>query len=143
MAAAVANRVDVALCLLRAATGSQQQPQQHVAGQHRGVTTATQALSGQTCPSTAATMTIGAHANRSAQSGPAGLQRLLAAENRYGQTALHIAARKGCRELLRLLMLYGAGQVAGRAVDAAGDTPLDVARRHGHEMALRELLQCC
>jgi ankyrin repeat protein len=56
------------------------------------------------------------------------VSRLLAAENRYGQTVLHIAARKGCRELLQLLLVYGAGQVAGRAVDAAGDTPLDIAR---------------
>lgn len=72
-----------------------------------------------------------------------GVTRLLAAENRYGQTVLHIAARKGCRELLQLLLLYGAGQVAGRVADAAGDTPLDVARRHGHEMAVRELLQQC
>jgi ankyrin repeat protein len=69
--------------------------------------------------------------------------RLLAAENRYGQTVLHIAARKGCRELLQLLLLYGAGQVAGRVADAAGDTPLDIARRHGHEMAVRELLAQC
>lgn len=72
-----------------------------------------------------------------------GVTRLLAAENRYGQTVLHIAARKGCRELLQLLLLYGAGQVAGRVADAAGDTPLDIARRHGHETAVRELLQQC
>jgi hypothetical protein len=72
-----------------------------------------------------------------------GVTRLLAAENRYGQTVLHIAARKGCRELLQLLLLYGAGQVAGRVADAAGDTPLDIARRHGHEMAVRELLAQC
>ena len=72
-----------------------------------------------------------------------GVVRLLAAENRYGQTVLHIAARKGCRELLQLLLLYGAGQVAGGVADAAGDTPLDIARRHGHEMAVRELMQKC
>lgn len=77
------------------------------------------------------------------QLGSPGITRLLAAENRYGQTVLHIAARKGCMELLQLLLVYGAGQVAGRAVDAAGDTPLDIARRHGHDMVVRELLQQC
>jgi hypothetical protein len=71
------------------------------------------------------------------------VMRLLAAENRYGQTVLHIAARKGCRELLQLLLCYGAGRVAGRVVDSAGDTPLDIARRHGHDVAVRELLQQC
>jgi len=52
------------------------------------------------------------------------------------------AARKGCRELLHLLLCYGAGQVAMHA-DASGDTPFDVARRHGHEGALHELMQQC
>jgi hypothetical protein len=129
MAAAVANRVDVALCLLQAADvrcrgGSQQQqhawrsqrPEQHTQGGGGG----------------------------SAGGSATAVSRLLAAENRYGQTVLHIAGRKGCREMLQLLLAHGAGKVAGRVVDAAGLTPLDVARRNGNEGAVRQLLaQCC
>jgi ankyrin repeat protein len=166
MAAAVANRVDVALCLLRAANGftaASSKLQQQLGN--------TQQLDSRDIPGLAGLHSSGsacrnntnssgaryqdhAHAyhqqrKRSAAdvsrggAGAAGVERLLAAENRYGQTALHIAARKGCRELLQLLLCYGAVRVAGQVVDTAGDTWADVARRHGHGVALRELLQQC
>jgi ankyrin repeat protein len=125
MAAAVANRVNVALCLLRAA--------------------AMRCCSNQTpsCSNAMPSQQTGQHGSNGSSGACPGVMRLLAAQNRYGQTVLHIAARKGCRELLQLLLLYGAGQVTGRAVDAAGDTPLDIARRHGHDMVVRELMQQC
>eukprot|EP00775_Hariotina_reticulata_P013809 gene13809-13930_t len=136
MAAAVANRVDVALCLLRTAQQEQQQGQSRTSCR-----TMYQAQGGAACFSEPWQL-----AGSSGGSGDAahlvGVQRLLSAENRYGQTALHIAARKGCRELLQLLLCYGAGQVAMH-VDASGDTPFDVARRYGHEGALHELMQQC
>lgn len=87
MAAAVANRTDVALCLLAAA-------------------------------------------------GP-GAPALVAAANRYQQTALHIASRKGSRELLQLLVRHGGAAALARG-DSCGETPVDVARRHGHAVALCE-----
>eukprot|EP00878_Enallax_costatus_P002552 GHUV01002734.1.p1 GENE.GHUV01002734.1~~GHUV01002734.1.p1 ORF type:complete len:842 (+),score=303.61 GHUV01002734.1:543-3068(+) len=132
MAAAVANRVDVAVYLLQAATGFRGSNGNSGSGAsvaerynspwlqwHRMCTTQASSV------------------------GAAAVQKFLAAENRYGQTALHIAARKGCRELLQLLLVYGAGRVAGQLVDAAGDTPLDIAHRHGHQLVLHELLQRC
>lgn len=85
----------------------------------------------------------GATASTNCSSNSTAVTRLLTAQNKYGQNVLHIAARKCCRELLQLLLVYGAGQVAGRVADAAGDTPLDIARRHGHETTVRELLQQC
>jgi hypothetical protein len=69
--------------------------------------------------------------------GPVRAQQLLLVPNRYGQTVLHIAARKGSQTLLRLLM--GAGGALGvRLPDAAGHTPLDVARRCRHQVAMAE-----
>jgi ankyrin repeat protein len=163
MAAAVANRVDVALCLLRAANGFtaasnklQQQLNSKEADSGCEAAAAAVGLAGVggsgRSGSTWVRYQNHAHAyhqqrRRNAADagsvGAAGVERLLAAENRYGQTALHIAARKGCRELLQLLLCYGAVRVAGQVVDTAGDTWADVARRHGHGPALRELLQQC
>jgi ankyrin repeat protein len=162
MAAAVANRVDVALCLLRAANGftaassrlQQLENTQQLDGNSMRQGLAGLHSSGQACRNSSSGSRYQNHAHayhqqrkRSAadvsRGGVAGVERLLAAENRYGQTALHIAARKGCRELLQLLLCYGAVRVAGQVVDTAGDTWADVARRHGHGVALRELLQQC
>ena len=56
---------------------------------------------------------------------------LAAALNRYGQSALHVAARRGDAGTLRSLLAAGGGAAAA-AVDAAGDTAADVARRAGH-----------
>jgi ankyrin repeat protein len=88
MAAAVANRVDVALCLLRTAQQEQQQMQSralrrtsHEAGDCAGW------CSGPGQP-------IGSSSGGADAAHVAGVQRLLAAVNRYGQTALHIAG--GC-----------------------------------------------
>lgn len=150
MAAAVANRVDVALCLLQAATGFSKagvEQQQQSAGAGVAGGSGSSAIRYQNHAYAyrkqgRCSLDKGS-SDRDSSSEGAGVERLLAAENRYGQTALHIAARKGCRELLRLLLLYGAVQVAGQVVDASGDTWTDVARRHGHDVALRELLQQC
>lgn len=98
----------MALCLLRAA--------------------ATPSNSSSSIGSNGSSRTTGSRLMQAGSTSCSAVARLLAAENRYGQTVLHIAARKGCRELLQLLLVYGAGQVAGRVVDAAGDTPLDIAR---------------
>jgi ankyrin repeat protein len=91
MAAAVANRTDVALCLLTAA-GS-------------------------------------------------GAPALVAAANRYGQTAVHVAARKADRELLKLLLAHG-GAATVRCADACGATPVDVARSNANAVAMREFAAC-
>jgi ankyrin repeat protein len=163
MAAAVANRVDVALCLLRAANGftagsnklQQLQQQRDSSKQLAGDGKGAALLGGNGVRNNGKPNGVKyqnhAHAyhqqrrrNTDVSSvEAAGVERLLAAENRYGQTALHIAARKGCRELLQLLLCYGAVRVAGQVVDTAGETWTDVARRHGHGVALRELLQQC
>jgi len=65
---------------------------------------------------------------------------LLAAANRYGQTVLHIAARKGSLDLLQLLLAYGGG-LGVRVADACGDTPLDIARRFRHDRAVAEFVK--
>jgi hypothetical protein len=62
---------------------------------------------------------------------------LMCAANRYGQSALHIAARKGSQVLLRLLLDAG-GFSALRIADCAGDTPMDVAVKHSHFTAMNE-----
>lgn len=140
MAAAVANRVDVAMYLLRAAT--EHKKNVAAAGKLLGPFNTGQKVQWHTRSWFQQQCSLDNSSSRWGGYGGS-VQKLLAAENRYGQTALHIAARKGCRELLQLLLLYGAGQVAGRLADAAGDTPLDIARRHGHQMVLHELLQHC
>jgi hypothetical protein len=49
--------------------------------------------------------------------------------NRFGQTALHLAARRGSDELCGLLVRAGASP---RVRDERGAAPADVAMRHGH-----------
>ncbi|GAX85356.1 hypothetical protein CEUSTIGMA_g12773.t1 [Chlamydomonas eustigma] len=65
---------------------------------------------------------------------------LMCAANRYGQSVLHIAARKGSQVLLRLLLDAG-GFSALRIADCAGDTPMDVAVKHSHRAAVNEFLR--
>ena len=55
----------------------------------------------------------------------------------YGQSALHIAARKGSVRMLRLLIGAGGG-TALRIADCAGETPMDVAVKHSHTAAMME-----
>ncbi|KAG2494438.1 hypothetical protein HYH03_007490 [Edaphochlamys debaryana] len=88
-AAAVANRADVAACLLQAAGASR-------AGE------------------------------------------LVMQANKYGQSVLHIAARKGTAELLTMLLRAGPKGVAAGARDANGDTPVDIAVKNRHAAALAE-----
>jgi ankyrin repeat protein len=76
-----------------------------------------------------------------AAAGPAAGAALSAA-NRYGQTVLHIAARKGSQGLLRLLLEAGAGRAVGER-DASGDTPMDIAARNRHDVALAEFRRVC
>jgi ankyrin repeat protein len=64
-------------------------------------------------------------------------QELINAANRYGQIALHIAARKGSLEMLRLLLYVGGASMLRRA-DALGETPVDVAVKHSHAAAVEE-----
>lgn len=53
------------------------------------------------------------------------------------QSVLHIAARKGSVQLLRLLLEHA--DVGGvRAADTSGDTPVDVAKKNGHMEAVAE-----
>lgn len=72
-----------------------------------------------------------------------GARCLLNASNRYGQSALHIAARKASPQLLRVLLGAG-GCDALAAADALGETPMDVARKHAHMHAVEEFrrVQC-
>ncbi|KAF5838844.1 hypothetical protein DUNSADRAFT_2102 [Dunaliella salina] len=73
------------------------------------------------------------------EAGPEGVQAMLHATNKYGQTALHVAARKGSPRLLRLLLSFvGPGFVGLR--DNSGETALDVARNHSHNDACWELV---
>ena len=58
------------------------------------------------------------------------------APNRYGQTAVHIAARRGSPALLRALLDAGG---CARAQDMYGATPLSVAASQGHHGAVRML----
>lgn len=62
--------------------------------------------------------------------------------NRYGQNVVHIAARKGSVQLLRLLLHYAGKDVVRRA-DTSGDTPWDIARRNKHGLALAEFRRVC
>ncbi|KAG1663279.1 hypothetical protein FOA52_006320 [Chlamydomonas sp. UWO 241] len=73
-------------------------------------------------------------ASATQQAGGRGAACLLAASNRYGQSALHIAARKGSPQLLRLLLFAGGHDALG-AADALGLTPMDVAVKHSHQHA--------
>ena len=56
---------------------------------------------------------------------------LARAANRYGQTAAHIAARRGCGACLDVILGAG-GPALAATVDAAGEAPASTAARHGH-----------
>jgi hypothetical protein len=73
----------------------------------------------------------------------AACHRLVTHVNRYGQSALHIAARKAPRDLIhRLLVACGerrAVAAALRVADGNGDMPADVARKVGNRAAYQQL----
>lgn len=58
--------------------------------------------------------------------------------NRYGQTAVHIAARKGSLPLLTALLAIG-GPIVATARDCVGTSPVDIASKNNHTAAV-ELL---
>mmetsp|Transcript_6690 Transcript_6690/g.17008 ORF Transcript_6690/g.17008 Transcript_6690/m.17008 type:complete len:551 (-) Transcript_6690:1213-2865(-) len=62
--------------------------------------------------------------------------KLANAKNRYGQTALHIAARKGCLYLLTLLLSYGADTGIR---DANKNTAYRIAKLNGHSDSMSAL----
>lgn len=62
---------------------------------------------------------------------------LVVAPNKYGQSVVHIAARKGSSQLLRLLLSAGGVEAVVRR-DGSGDTPVDVAKKNRHTAALAE-----
>lgn len=66
-----------------------------------------------------------------ARHSPDATARLVRATNRYGQTSLHVAARKGTPALLQVLMRAG-DKRALALLDCDGKTAADVARRNGN-----------
>jgi ankyrin repeat protein len=70
--------------------------------------------------------------------GPADAAALVTASNRYGQTCVHVAARKGTPALVQLLIEAG-GSAALSVADCDGRTAADVARRNGNSSAWRLL----
>lgn len=73
------------------------------------------------------------------QADPLHVTRSLAHHScRYGQTALHVAARKAGPSLLRSLVDAG-GAASLLAADADGRLPLDIAKRNNNGSALRVL----
>mmetsp|Transcript_38469 Transcript_38469/g.108721 ORF Transcript_38469/g.108721 Transcript_38469/m.108721 type:complete len:748 (+) Transcript_38469:93-2336(+) len=66
---------------------------------------------------------------------------LIGATNRYGQTAIHLAARRGSILLLRAMLQLGAGSSAA-VVDNTGATAADIAGYHGHK-EMQRILQSC
>mmetsp|Transcript_17593 Transcript_17593/g.44655 ORF Transcript_17593/g.44655 Transcript_17593/m.44655 type:complete len:696 (-) Transcript_17593:24-2111(-) len=65
---------------------------------------------------------------------------MISATNRYGQTALHLAARRGSLPFLQL-MLEAGGVMFASAPDCSGHRAADVAGQHGHPGARKMLLQ--
>lgn len=64
--------------------------------------------------------------------------QLVASTNRFGQTAIHLAARSGSVLLLTLLLQASTRDVITQR-DSAGRTPMDVAKKHSHSMAVEVL----
>jgi hypothetical protein len=56
---------------------------------------------------------------------------------RYGQTAVHIAARRGSFELVHCLVEAGGGAAVAAVEDCNGMTAADVARRNGNATGIR------
>ncbi len=68
---------------------------------------------------------------------PQASRDLARAINRYGQSALHIASRKGSVQLLNLL-LTAQGIASLSMPDSLGETPMDIAKKHSHLAAIAE-----
>jgi len=73
-----------------------------------------------------------------AAAGPADAAALVTASNRYGQTCVHVAARKGTPALVQLLIEAG-GSASLSVADCDGRTAADVARRNGNSGAWKLL----
>jgi ankyrin repeat protein len=73
-----------------------------------------------------------------AAAGPIDAAALVAASNRYGQTCVHVAARKGTPALVQLLIEAG-GSASLAVADCDGRTAADVARRNGNAGAWKLL----
>jgi hypothetical protein len=73
-----------------------------------------------------------------AAAGPEDAAALVTASNRYGQTCVHVAARKGTPALVQLLIEAG-GSASLSVADCDGRTAADVARRNGNSSAWRLL----
>ena len=67
-----------------------------------------------------------------------GASSLVSVSNRYGQTSVHVAARKGSLALVQMLVEAG-GSESLAVEDSDGRTPADVARRNGNSGAWRYL----
>lgn len=59
---------------------------------------------------------------------------LVAARNKYGSTALHLAAYRGSVPLITLLLQHH-GRPAASWRDSQGLTPAQIARKHSHKTA--------
>lgn len=66
--------------------------------------------------------------------------QLVGCANRYGQTVVHIAARKGSASLLRSLVDAG-GKESLLTADVDGKTAAEIARRTGNAPAMHVLLK--
>ena len=60
--------------------------------------------------------------------------QLVASANKYGSTALHLAAYRGSVPLITLLMQHEERRGAG-VKDGLGLTPAQIARKHSHKTA--------
>ena len=65
---------------------------------------------------------------------------LMNATNRYGQSALHLVARKGYMDLSEILLDHGADP---SLKDANGHDPCKVAKFHGHITLSKALAEAC
>ena len=66
------------------------------------------------------------------------MSKLVNARNRYGQSVLHIAARKDYLSLLNVFLSCGADP---RMRDGNNDYPHRIAKLHGHKASFRTLLR--
>ena len=62
--------------------------------------------------------------------------QLIAARNKYGSTALHLAAYRGSVPIIGYLLAHKAVRPAAAAwKDSQGYTPVQIARKHSHKTA--------